>query len=182
MAGKYEKVLERLPKFKEEAKLQDKIQETKRFILSKIPRHASALAAHYVQVRLLKKALDEKRKKLNIEEAAIIQLMDEQFDAEGTTSLTLSSGANVRLQYEPYATVKDRELFRLWCIENGLERSLMLPWSTTNSTVKELLLAGEPEPPGIATYNKVKGVFKSGGAVLEDESELNVDFEEGENE
>jgi len=60
----------------------------------------------------------------------------------------------VRTQWEPYAKVEDKELYRLWCIAEGLEKSLCLPWQSTNSVTKERLLAGLPVPKGIIAHAK----------------------------
>lgn len=39
---------------------------------------------------------------------------------------------------------------------NDLQRLLTLPWQTTDSLVRKMLLAGEEPPPGVEVYAKVK--------------------------
>ena len=75
-------------------------------------------------------------------------------DTEEISSIKLDSGRSISTWMEPYPQVTDAEAFRLWCIENGLERSLRLWPSTTASLVKQRLMDGKPEPPGITIYAK----------------------------
>jgi hypothetical protein len=110
---------------------------------------ASYLAQRYAALRSEKEIVDETRSAIQLKIDAVAQMLIDQYETEGTTMLRLDSGQKVGLQYEPTAKVEDREKFRLWCIANGLERSLQLHSSTTISLVKERLLAGEPEPDGI---------------------------------
>jgi len=44
----------------------------------------------------------------------------------------------------------------VWCVAEGLERQMSLPWQTTNSLTKARLLEGEPEPDGVTCYAKTK--------------------------
>lgn len=92
------------------------------------------------------------------------QIMADQFEVEGTKSLTLDDdiGGTIRVQYEPQAKVVDRDAFRQWCIDEGLERQLMLPWMTTNMLTKQRLLGGEAEPPGVTAEARAKFVYTKG--------------------
>jgi hypothetical protein len=76
--------------------------------------------------------------------------------------MKLDDGASVRVQYEPHATVVDREANRKWAIANGLENLLSLPWQTVNALTKESLLKGEPEPDGISVTSYPKIVYTKG--------------------
>ena len=61
-------------------------------------------------------------------------------------------GVGVRLVF---LQVVDREAFRLWCdADPDLRRKMTLPWQTTNSLTKQLLLDGQPEPPGVTIWAK----------------------------
>jgi hypothetical protein len=82
---------------------------------------------------------------------------------EDVHSLTLADGDNVRLQAEPYVVIEVPETFRRWCIQNGLENKLTLPWQSANNLTKERLLAGEPEPDGTKAYMLTKVVFTREG-------------------
>lgn len=83
-------------------------------------------------------------------------LMVESMDSQGIRSMKLANGQPVSWSEEPYSQVQDREVFRIWCIQNGYEKSLMLPSSTVGKIVRDMLSAGESEPPGIKVFSKVK--------------------------
>lgn len=72
----------------------------------------------------------------------------------------LQSGATVSARAEPRAVVKDRDAFRKWCMANGYEESMQLPWMTTNSVAKELLLEEQPLPDGVEVYQVPKVAFR----------------------
>ena len=93
---------------------------------------------------------------MNLMLDAYQSLMVAQFEAEGISSLKLSTGQPIVTYEEPYAQVIDKDAFRLWCIKQGLERSLVLPWQTTNKITKDMLLAGDPEPDGVTIYAKTR--------------------------
>lgn len=122
----------------------------------------AAFASAYIEVRRLKEELEAHLKAVNLYELSIRQLMEERYQVEDVENLKLSDGTSVRVQKEPYAQVKDKAAYRAWCIENGYESEMTLPWQTTNGIVKELLEKGEPEPPGIAVFGNTK-VFVTKG-------------------
>lgn len=121
----------------------------------------SELARVYRDLRNIKDMIEGHESNINLLIESHAQLMAEQFEVEGVSSLTLNDGigGNVRVQYEPAAKVVDRDAFREWCIKQGLERQLMLPWQTTNKLTKDALLAGEPEPDGVTAESRAKFVF-----------------------
>jgi len=121
--------------------------------------HGSVLARYYAETREVLDAIDAQESNLNVTLEAFEQMIVEQYEAEGTTSIRLTEGGTVRVQTEPKAVVEDRDAFRDWCIRNGLERSLQLAWQTTNALTKERLLKGEPEPTGVKAYAADKLVY-----------------------
>jgi hypothetical protein len=125
---------------------------------------SAILAAAYAEVRRRKNALKEQLSALEVEVEAIKQLLVEQFESEDMSSLKLGNGDAVRIQIEPYLVVEVPAKFRKWCVANGFEQSLQLPWSTANSMVKGLLLRGKPEPDGTSAYMLSKAVFSPGGS------------------
>lgn len=126
--------------------------------------HGSELARVYRDLRGVKDMLEGHVSNVNLLIEAHAQMMAEQFEVEGTKSLTLDDmlGGTVRVQYEPQAKVVDRDAFREWCIAEGLERQLMLPWQTTNMLTKQRLLDGEAEPPGVTAEARAKFVYAKG--------------------
>ena len=117
---------------------------------------AAEFARAYAEVRAVKAQVDEWAKSVNLLLEAYQWLMVEQMEAEGVSSMRLTNGQPVSTYLEPYATVVDKEVFREWCIKQGLERKMHLWPSVTNQLVKEMLLAGEKEPPGVTTFAKTK--------------------------
>ena len=187
MAGKYAHVIAKLPRYLgTEPKYQEKVEAVKKDMLRhpcdcgmegttdlsfhssdcayrvKEPRtfiYGVDLAKQYIAIRNEIDALDTKLSDANLRLEATSQLLTDQFEVEDTSSLNITGQGTVRTQYEPYAKVEDKEAFRLWCITNGLEKSLALPWQTTNSITKERLLAGQPEPTGVTATSKSKIVL-----------------------
>jgi len=145
---------------------QDKVDLKKLQILEKLPLNqqesASIFASYYAGVRREKDELKQQLAELNLEVEAAKQLLVEQYEAHDIESLKLSNGDTVRIQIEPYLVVEMPGKFRLWCVRNGYEQSLQLPWSTANSVVKALLLKGKPEPDGTRAYMLSKAVFSAG--------------------
>lgn len=163
MASKYAKVIDSLPRLAgEEPAYQDKVNAVKLAVLAEMPRHASAFAKRYAEIRREKNALEDQVSELNLQLTAVEQLMVDQYEVEGTTSLKLDTGESVAVQIEPYASVQDKDKFRQWCIAEGLENLMSIPWSTTNSLVKQRLLDGQPEPPGVTAYARSKIVLRKG--------------------
>lgn len=151
--GKYDRIINSLPRLLgTEPAYQIRVQAVKDEMLKELPNHASAFARSYAEIRAEKDEADDVLSEINLRLEAVSQLMAEAFEVEGTTKLTLDTGQTVSTYYEPAGRVVDKEAFRLWCIENGLERSLQLWPSTMVSLLKERLLAGEDAPAGVEAH------------------------------
>lgn len=123
-------------------------------------RHGIVLARIYRAVRRLKDTQYEKlESSLNLLHIATEQLVVDQFEVEGTTSMKLAEGGTVRVQEEPHAQVKDRATYHQWCLNEGLGSQMSLPWQTTNAILKERLLSGLDTMPGVEAYSKAKAVY-----------------------
>lgn len=175
--GKYEDILPLLRKMPSSALFEDpkygeKVEAMKRLLLEGDPDNdkpptfteitGSALALEYTLLRREKGRIEDELSGVNLRLEAVKQLMLVQFEQEGVKSVTLADGTNVRHQPEPHAVVKNPDVFRQWCIDNGLERSLQLPWAKTNAMTKEFLLRGETPPDGVEAFQKDKVVFSDG--------------------
>lgn len=154
--GKYAKVVTKLPKYQEEESEQKRINAVKDEILKSTPRELTAISIKYVQARREKDVIEEDLKAANLVVAALTQLVCEQYSDDDAEGVRLKDGSSIFVHSEPYASVKDPDRFRKWCIEQGLERKLQLPWATTNELTKDRLLKGQPEPPGVEAWNKPK--------------------------
>lgn len=76
-------------------------------------------------------------------------------------AVRLQDGTSVSVQEEPRCKVEDKEKFRQWCIQNGLENALQLWPSTMESLTRERLLKGQPEPDGVTAYRGRKLVLRN---------------------
>jgi hypothetical protein len=163
MAGKYSKVIDALPRMlSTEAPYQERVEQVKASITndSDFELHASTLAHEYAGLRAEKDKAESFVSEINLRLEAVSQLMADQFEIEGVSSLKTESGQSVAVQLEPYARVVDKEANRLWAIKNGLERMMSLPWQTINSQAKEMLLDGMPPPDGVEVFAKTKIVLR----------------------
>jgi len=125
-------------------------------------RKAVQLARVFRDLRTIKSALEQQEKVTNVLLDAYGQLLVDQYEVEGTTSITLTDGGKVRTQYEPHAKVVDKDANRKWAIANGLENSLTLPWQTVNALTKEALLNGDDAPDGVEAISRPKIVYTKG--------------------
>jgi len=170
--GKYTAFLDRLPKIQrvrgEDGSLTDysetpdykaKVDAEKDRVEDKTP---AGLAAQYGEARAAVDAHKEIGKPLNLRVAALEQLIVDAYEESDVSSLKLADGSAVRTQ--PEVTVSfdkevldAREVFRQWALASGYERSMSLPTQTRDAIVKEMLVAGKEQPPGItiSVYTKV---------------------------
>lgn len=165
--GKYAGVISKLPKLQPEyddPSYADVVTALKEKIINEDPVKANdpnALAREYRRLRQQKDEAEKLLSEINVHLEAYGTLLIDAYDAADTTSITLASGGSVSVQPEPYAKIVDREAFRQWCLRNGFERSMTLPWQTANAETKERLLKGEPEPDGIQAQVRTKIVVRS---------------------
>ena len=122
-------------------------------------RYASVFARVHRWLRMVKSIFEEQEKDIQLLLDANNQLLFDQYEVEGTSTIKLSTGDSVRVQVEPYSKVMDRDALRVWAMRNGLERSLALPWQTTNAITKERLVNGRPEPDGVVAHATYKIVW-----------------------
>ena len=158
--GKYTVVSSNLPPLQPTDKsYQDKVEEHKATLSTFTPK---AILKLYVKQRKVRNKAKDNLGQANLELEAISQLLIEQFEAEGIESKKLETGESLSVHPEPYPVINNNEVFRLWCVKEGLERLMKLPWQSTSAIVKERLLNGEAEPPGVTTYSKQKISFRKG--------------------
>lgn len=162
--GKYEKVTANLPRvvgnaMQHDAAHREKVDAEKRRIVEEETRYASHLAEIVGKLRQMKDDLEDDIKAVNLKLDAYTELLVDQYEAEGIHSMSLQDGGSVRLQYEPYSSVEDAIKLLEWVKENKLEHKLTLHWKTLDGIVKGALSAGEPEPPGVKVFQKIKAVY-----------------------
>ncbi|HET9942140.1 MAG TPA: hypothetical protein VFR05_02295 [Terriglobia bacterium] len=114
----------------------------------------SELAQAYTRLRDEKDDIEEELKALNQKLEAATAILIERLEEEELLSLRTHDGYLVSAKFDPYASVKDKEAFRAWVIDNGYENLLTLPWQTTNAIAKALLESGEAPPTGVEVYLK----------------------------
>lgn len=165
--GKYDHVLDELPKsYGEEPSRQAKINEVKTRIKEDAennPIEAELTGPNLVRMYSATRDKHDQQAAIlydiALERDALEQLMAERFAKDEMSRVVLDSGEAVSVGYEPRAKVINAEEFRLWCVANGYENKLQLMWATTNSIVKERLLAGEDDPDGVVAEGVLKVRF-----------------------
>src|SRR5688572_20066949 len=154
--GKYAHVIDALPRMQgENPDYQQKVQAVKDAMAADpdFKRHASYLAAKYAALRDEKEEIQAALYDVNLRLEATTQLMADQFENEGIASLKTDSGRSISVYLEPHPQVVDKEAFRRWCDADPDLRLKMMLWpATTAKLVKDRLLEGEPEPPGVTTF------------------------------
>lgn len=122
----------------------------------------SSAAAVWSELRGIEETIEEAASETRLNLEALKQILIDRYETEDISSLRLVTGDTVRTQPEPYAKVVDKDLHRKWAMEQGLERSLSLPWQTTNALTKELLLKGQPAPAGVEATVNTKVILTRG--------------------
>lgn len=116
-------------------------------------------AEGYARVRVAVDTIRERMKTFEYLLEAYKQIVIENFEHQGLSSMGFADGGKIRIDEEPYTVVEDQEKLRVWLRENNLERLLSIQWNALNAHVKECLLNEEPEPDGVAAYVNKKLVF-----------------------
>lgn len=160
MPGKYDGVVEGLPRLLESDidKIRDFAERSDKYR----GMTATGIAAKWVEFRDEKDGMEDLLSETERELAVLRVLFIKAAAAEGIDGVKLASGRAVSHAVEPHATVEDPEKFRVWCIENDLERSLRLMPQTTEALTRERLLAGLAPPPGVKIWLRDKLTLRRG--------------------
>jgi hypothetical protein len=187
MAGKYSKLSKKLEPLRPEESYQQRVVREKNLILTRcaacsepredhetglaactayVPRqHTSAgFATRWAELRAEKAALEQQLKDVELGLEAHAQLMSDAYDAEGVARVVLADGQSIGRGEEPHAVIVDPHVFRRWCIEQDLGNLMSIPWQTANTLVKERLIAGQNEPPGVKAYMRTKFSLRKGSS------------------
>ena len=107
----------------------------------------------------VKEKLEAEVSEHEVEIAALSELIFPDMIAQRVENIRVEGAGTLYPRFDPMVTVRDKEVFRKWCIENGFEEQLALPWSTANAVAKERLEAGKEEMPGTELYLKTSAVL-----------------------
>jgi len=118
------------------------------------------LANTLLGIRAEKSDAKDTLHELNVRLVAAEQVLIDDFESVGVTSIKLDTGTSISTQVKPWARVEDKHAFRSWCIDNGYEEALALPWQTMNSLVSDRLVDGLPEPDGVSTWKQTTVVVR----------------------
>lgn len=150
MAGKYSKIS--LPTLTPEPDRQYKILEvSNHFNLSE--KSTGELGALFIAAVTHLEEIEDKRSLAQLQKEAIEQELLKAMEDEDMTSFKTTSGL-LYTQAEPYSVVKDKVAYHEWIKKRKLGKLMQVLWQTTNSMVKDMLLEGEPLPPGIEAFMK----------------------------
>lgn len=157
--GKYTNIAAHLAPKPEESSYQAEVTAVKRKITDT---SESDLARRIVEIRDEKSAAKKLLDGINLRLNAHEQILTDKFEESGITQVRLETGETISTQIKPYARIVNRLAFRQWCVENGYEEALALPWQVTNSLVADRLIEGLPEPAGIETFKQTNVVLRRG--------------------
>lgn len=146
----------------EEGNHRENVRAFKTTIGAKTP---SEFLERYAKVRRAMDAIRKQKSEIQIELDAVSEMLIDSYEEQEISSLKLENGDTLRIDLKPYPKmlgIEGRELFRQWCLGQGLEREMHLHHGTATSLVCEVLLKGEPEPPGVEAFMKEKLVFTKG--------------------
>lgn len=169
--SKYADIIGDLPPFPpENPSYQAKIDEIKEKLRLSLMT-PDQMAHEYEIVRTAKDDLNDTLATIQMRLTAVEQMLTKAYEDDdpgfglfgaGPNAVRMKSGSTVAIQMEPTGRVIDKERFRLWCIESGLENSLQL-WPTTMiSITKERLLEGQSAPDGVEAFARPKIVWRKG--------------------
>ena len=160
--GKWDDVLTRLTKLPPEFRDGGhSYQEQVRLAASQlVESKPEDLARRWKKLRAEEEELEVQAKALRLQLRAVEMKMEESFEASGVKRIEFVEGGSVTHNPEPHTVVVDKDAFRKWCIENGLQDQLNLIWQTTNSIVKQRLDAGQDLPPGLDCFAKPKFILR----------------------
>ena len=162
MAGKYSKVAAQLPRADpKDGKFQEQVNARKAE-LGKTEQAAGPLAKLYAGLKADKVELEAQEKALNINLAAVEQLMWSAFESAGVESLGLEGGGSISVSPDISVSVNNRDKMREWAVANGLERELTLYASTVESIMKQRLLAGADIPSCVTLGSYTKTNYRRG--------------------
>ena len=159
--GKYDKVIVGLPKLpwaSGSPHANEKYWEKVQIAKGEFKGGSTNLTKSYFEIRRERDVAEERLKALNLRLTALVWRIEELYEAEGIQSLKLTGGA-LRLDPVPFAVVEKPEDFHQWCLDNGYGPQMNLIWQTTNSLMKERLLSGEPDLPGVKAFVKTTPTF-----------------------
>lgn len=157
--GKYAHIVKTLPRLLGDAddpRYQDKVNAVKDAIKAEpdFVMHASSLAKAYVALRIEKAEAAAKLADVNLRLEAVSQLMFNQFEVEGVSTMTVD-GRPVSTSLQPYARAENKEAFRQYCLKiPELARQMMLHPSTMKSLINQMLVDGAELPDGVSVYAK----------------------------
>lgn len=125
-------------------------------------RQAGTIGETYAALRREAEVVTSQLSDIKLRLTAVMLIMLDQYEVECVTGMTMRNGDKVRWNPEPHLIVTDKEVFRQWCLQNELERDMVLPWGKANKLVKDMLIDGRGEPPGAECYMRPKVNFTKG--------------------
>jgi hypothetical protein len=148
--GKWSAMKGQLVRFTQPVEWQQKIDKQKQELQEL---SLKQLCEHMVATRAQKDQLNSALEDLNTELEALNQLMLEELETEGLTSIKTEQGT-FYIQDEPYASVQSKTELIAWVKETGQEELLSLNYMTLSSLTKGRLEAGENPPRGVNVFLK----------------------------
>lgn len=159
--GKYASLKHKIPRYEEIPEGNDgliRLTKAKEAVIASLREggrnfNSTELAKLYILARDEKKDLQEELKTVELRLTAITVLATQKFEEEEVNAIDTAYG-RVGTKVTPYMNIKDKAAFRKWCIDNGMENELVLPWTTANALASRLLLEDGVVPDGMEPFLK----------------------------
>jgi hypothetical protein len=157
--GKYSHLKGSMTRFQEMPEYQTKVNSKKDDIRDMLkagdyPVNTRQIGRVYAKARIEKSRLEALVKEQNLIIEATVQMLVEMMEDADFTKVTLGDGVSMSLKDDVYVTVKDKTEFLNWIDQEELTDLLSVNYQTMAALVKNRIIAGEPIPPGVATYFK----------------------------
>ena len=155
MSSQWVKFKDKLAEFAEEPSYQAKIDDAKQFLLGTLSgedANKERLAKLYQDRRAEKAKYEEALYGVNVELAALSQLLIENYEADGIEKSTLASGATGYIGYFVSVSIEDSHKFYSWLREQKMDDLRTVHPSKLKGMTSEMLQAGQAAPPGVKVY------------------------------
>lgn len=110
------------------------------------------LAQLYTKAKLEDDRLEELVKDNNLTIEVLSTELVSRLEDSGLTQITLDNGDTFYIKDSPYCSVSDKQLWLGWIQETGQTELLSVHYKTMEGVVSNMLLKGQPLPPGIKAY------------------------------
>jgi hypothetical protein len=153
--GKWSNLKEKLVKFVEEPKYQQRIDAMKPLYQ---PKGREGMFKELAALKVKKEKVEEQLKDINLRVAAIDQLLVTDLEGANEAAVKTKLGT-FSLKDSPYPKVVDQRKLLEWVHDNKLDEILTVSYQTMAAMCKDRLQKGEDVMDGVEVYMKTSILF-----------------------